>query len=43
MATKTDYGIRTRLDIPYTEAIEKTTRALQDQGFGVLTEIDVKA
>ncbi len=43
MATKTDYGIRTRLEIPYTEAIEKTTQALQDQGFGVLTEIDVKA
>ncbi len=43
MTTKTDYGIRTRLDIPYEEAIAKTTQALQEEGFGVLTEIDVKA
>ena len=43
MADKADYGIRTHLDIPYEEAIEKTTQALQEQGFGVLTQIDVKA
>jgi uncharacterized protein (DUF302 family) len=39
----TDYGFRTTLNIPYEEAIEKTTAALKEEGFGVLTEIDVKA
>jgi uncharacterized protein (DUF302 family) len=43
MTTKADYGIRTRLDIPYEQAIEATTDALQAEGFGVLTEIDVRA
>ena len=38
-----DYGFRTKLDIPYEEAIEKATTALKEEGFGVLTEIDVKA
>ena len=38
-----DYGFRTGLNIPYEEAIEKTTAALKEEGFGVLTEIDVKA
>lgn len=38
-----DYGFRTKLDIPYEEAIEKATAALKEEGFGVLTEIDVKA
>jgi len=38
-----DYGIRTRLALPYAEAVEKTTEALKAEGFGVLTEIDVKA
>jgi uncharacterized protein (DUF302 family) len=31
------------LKIPYTEAIEKVTAALKEEGFGVLTQIDVKA
>lgn len=31
------------LDLPFEEAIEKTTKALKDEGFGVLTEIDIKA
>lgn len=39
----TQYGIRKQLDIPYEQAVEKTTAALKDEGFGVLTEIDVKA
>jgi uncharacterized protein (DUF302 family) len=38
-----DYGMRTYLDLSYEEAIEKTTAALQTEGFGVLTQIDVQA
>jgi uncharacterized protein (DUF302 family) len=38
-----DYGMRVHLDVPYDEAIARTTEALQKEGFGVLTEIDVKA
>jgi uncharacterized protein (DUF302 family) len=38
----TDYGFRATLNIPYEEAIEKATAALKEEGFGVLTEIDVK-
>ncbi len=38
-----DYGFRTGLNVPYEETIEKTTAALKEEGFGVLTEIDVKA
>jgi len=37
------YGIRRRLDLPYDEAVHRTREALKAQGFGVLTEIDVKA
>ena len=37
------YGITTRLEVPYEEAVERTRAALQEEGFGVLTEIDVKA
>ena len=29
--------------MPYEEAVEHTRTALADQGFGILTEIDVKA
>lgn len=38
-----DLGLRTKLDIPYGDAVEKVTSLLKEQGFGVLTEIDVKA
>ncbi len=41
--TVTDYAYRTRLDLPYEQAVDKVTAALKDEGFGVLTEIDVKA
>ncbi len=41
--TTTDYGFRTRVNLPYEQAIEKVTEALKTEGFGVLTEIDVKA
>jgi len=37
------YGISKVLDCGYEEAVEKTRAALAAEGFGVLTEIDVKA
>lgn len=36
------YGIRKTVKLTYDEAIEKTKSALQEQGFGVLSEIDMK-
>lgn len=36
------YGFGTTLKTPYAEALERTRAALKEQGFGVLTEIDVK-
>jgi uncharacterized protein (DUF302 family) len=36
-------GLNTKLNTTFKEAVERTTRALADQGFGVLTTIDVKA
>lgn len=41
--TTTNYAYRAQLDMPYEQAVEKATTALKEQGFGVLTEIDVKA
>jgi len=39
----TDIGIRTTLNLPYEQAVQKTKDALKAEGFGVLTQIDVKA
>ena len=39
----TDIGIRTTLNLPYEQAVQKTTDALKAEGFGVLTQVDVKA
>ena len=39
----TDIGIRATLNLPYEQAVQKTTDALKAEGFGVLTQIDVKA
>ncbi len=35
-------GLSTKLHTSFEEAVEQTTQALADQGFGVLTKIDVK-
>lgn len=32
-----------RLDLPYAEAVERVKAALKDEGFGILSEIDVRA
>jgi uncharacterized protein (DUF302 family) len=37
------YGFGRAVNLPYNQAIERTREALKEQGFGVLTEIDVKA
>ena len=41
--TTIDYNFRTRLNLPYEQAIEKVTAALKEEGFGILTEINVQA
>jgi uncharacterized protein (DUF302 family) len=38
-----NYAITTTLKCGYAEAVEKTRKALADEGFGIITEIDVKA
>lgn len=40
--TETRYGFQVKLPVPYDQAVEKTTAALKQEGFGVLTSIDVK-
>ncbi|WP_440999930.1 DUF302 domain-containing protein [Fodinibius sp. SL11] len=37
------YYFSKTLDTTFEDAIEKTTEALKEEGFGVLTEIDIKA
>ena len=39
----TAIGMSVRLDVPLAEALERARTALADQGFGILTEIDVAA
>ena len=40
---QTNYGFTKVVNLGYDEAIEKVTEELKKEGFGVLTEIDVKA
>ena len=40
---QTSYGLRARVEAPYEDAVSQTKEALKGEGFGVLTEIDVKA
>jgi len=37
------YGIKVEVSLPYEQAIERTIEELGKDGFGILTEIDVKA
>ena len=39
----TDYGMSVRIDAPLDQALERARAALGEQGFGILTEIDVAA
>ena len=38
-----EYAFTVQLDAPYEDALERTRAALKDQGFGVVTEIDMRA
>lgn len=38
-----EYAFKRQIDMPFEEAEEKVRAALAEQGFGILTEIDVKA
>ena len=42
-ATTISYGMTATVDLPYERAVERTREALAAEGFGVLTEIDVRA
>ncbi len=42
MIKRTSYGIKTSVSMDYDSAISKVTEELKKEGFGVLTEIDVK-
>ncbi len=41
-SARAPYGFGTELDVPFEEAIERTKAALKNEGFGVLTTIDVR-
>ena len=42
-ATTLDYGMSLTTDLPFERALERTRTALAAEGFGVLSEIDVRA
>jgi uncharacterized protein (DUF302 family) len=37
-----EFAYRVELNLPYEQAVEEVIRALKQEGFGILTEIDVK-
>ncbi len=39
---QTAYGFGKELNLPFVEAVEQTKAALKEQGFGILSEIDLK-
>ncbi len=41
--TTNSYAYQAELDLPIDAAIEKVTAALKEEGFGILTEIDIKS
>ena len=43
IAQTTPYGLSVTVPLPYEGAVQRIRTALADQGFGVLTEIDVAA
>jgi uncharacterized protein (DUF302 family) len=43
MNTSSRYGIEKTVELPFERAVERIQAALKEQGFGVLTEIDLKA
>ncbi|HCA57663.1 MAG TPA: hypothetical protein DEP46_06700 [Blastocatellia bacterium] len=43
MESNDKYGIKRAVPLAFEEALEKTKEALKAEGFGVLTEIDLKA
>lgn len=43
MPTTGEYAFRVRIDAPYAAALSRVKEALKAEGFGVLTEIDVRS
>ena len=43
MTGSKEYGFKKSINVSYQDAVSKVTAALKEEGFGVLTEIDVKA
>ncbi|HEV2282728.1 MAG TPA: DUF302 domain-containing protein [bacterium] len=42
MATQTRYGFGTKVGLAYPDAVARTVDLLKEEGFGVLTQIDVQ-
>lgn len=40
---QTSYAMRREVELPYEQAVDRIREALSSEGFGVLTEIDVRA